>query len=250
MGGSAPDGSPVEVYRRLSAHGEPELVHTALPAGAEILELGCGTGRLTQALLALGHPVTAVDQSPEMLAEVTGATRVLANIETLRLERRFACVLLASHLVNTSDERQRGAFVRTCAAHVEPDGAVVIQRLAADWARAVGQTVERDGLAITLREAYADADGSDVGLVEYTAGSRAWRHAFRVRTLDDAAFAGVLRAGGLRLERWLDERRTWALARSGADAAETPDARRRDASSEAHGPTRPGGPTDLPSGYG
>jgi SAM-dependent methyltransferase len=70
---AAPDGSPVEVYLRLPPGEEPGIVHAAVPEGAAVLELGCGAGRLTRALLAFGHPVVAVDQSPEMLRHVQGA---------------------------------------------------------------------------------------------------------------------------------------------------------------------------------
>ena len=59
-----PDGCAVDFYARMTAMGEPEIVHDAIPAGASILELGCGAGRVTHPLVALGHPVTAVDESP------------------------------------------------------------------------------------------------------------------------------------------------------------------------------------------
>jgi hypothetical protein len=39
---AAPDGSPVEVYARLPELGEGEIVASVLPAGASVLELGCG----------------------------------------------------------------------------------------------------------------------------------------------------------------------------------------------------------------
>ena len=68
-----PDGCAVELYRVLPAMGEPEVVHAAIPAGAAILELGAGAGRVTRRLVALGHPVVAVDESAEMLACVRGA---------------------------------------------------------------------------------------------------------------------------------------------------------------------------------
>ncbi len=62
----APDGSPVELYARLAAGDEPSIVHGAIPAGATVLDLGSGAGRIAHALIALGHPVVAVDNSPEM----------------------------------------------------------------------------------------------------------------------------------------------------------------------------------------
>lgn len=87
MSGVARDGSPVELYARLSSFGEPELVHGAIPPGAEILELGAGAGRMTHRFVAFGHPVTAVDSSAEMLARISGATTVHADIVGLDLGR-------------------------------------------------------------------------------------------------------------------------------------------------------------------
>ena len=91
-----PDGCAVDFYARMTAMGEPAIVHDAIGPGASILELGCGTGRITHPLTGLGHPVVAVDESPEMLAHVRGAETVCARIEDLDLGRRFDAVLLAS----------------------------------------------------------------------------------------------------------------------------------------------------------
>ena len=44
---SAAHESPVKLYARMPTFGEPELIHEAIPAGAEILELGSGAGRMT-----------------------------------------------------------------------------------------------------------------------------------------------------------------------------------------------------------
>lgn len=48
-----------------------EVAEAAVPAGrdtpARVLEIGCGTGNLTLALIERGAVVTAVDQSPEMM---------------------------------------------------------------------------------------------------------------------------------------------------------------------------------------
>jgi len=65
---TAPDGSPVELYERLPELGEDDVVVSVLPEEASVLELGCGTGRITRQLVRLGDRVTAVDESAEMLA--------------------------------------------------------------------------------------------------------------------------------------------------------------------------------------
>ena len=111
-GAITPDGCAVDLYALLPPMGEPELVHAAIPAGASILELGAGAGRMTARLVELGHPVVAVDESAEMLAHVRGAETVRARIQDLELGRRFDAVLLASFLVNTPDRALRGAFLR------------------------------------------------------------------------------------------------------------------------------------------
>ena len=127
------DGCAVDFYARMTAMGEPEIVHDAAGPGTWILELGCGTGRITHPLVALGHPVVAVDESPEMLAYVRGAETVRARIEDLALGRRFDVVLLASHLINTDDIPARTALLAACRRHVADDGSVIIQQHAPGW---------------------------------------------------------------------------------------------------------------------
>jgi SAM-dependent methyltransferase len=128
-----PDGCAVDFYALLPAMGEPELVHAAIPAGASILELGAGAGRMTHPLVALGHPVVAVDESPEMLAHIHGAETVNARIQALDLGRHFDAVLLASFMVNTADEALRQGFLRACRRHVRDHGRVLLQRHALAW---------------------------------------------------------------------------------------------------------------------
>jgi SAM-dependent methyltransferase len=118
------DGCPVDVYLLLPAAGEAEIVHSVIPPGVAVLDLGCGTGRIAHRLLELGHPVIAVDDSPEMLARVRGAETVLSRIEDLRLGRRFDAVLLASHLINRPDPRALLTAVRR---HLSGQGRAVIE---------------------------------------------------------------------------------------------------------------------------
>ncbi|NEE16204.1 class I SAM-dependent methyltransferase, partial [Streptomyces sp. SID7499] len=76
-----------------------DVIAGVAPAGASILELGCGAGRVTHPLVRRGFSVTAVDESPEMLEEIVGARRVRSPIESLDLGgERFDVVLLGSFL--------------------------------------------------------------------------------------------------------------------------------------------------------
>jgi SAM-dependent methyltransferase len=209
----ARDGSPVELYLRLPPRGEAELVHEAIPAGAEILELGCGVGRVTRELLRLGHPVVAVDESQEMLEHVHGATTVCARIEELDLRRRFPCVLLMSNLVNT-EPVERAAFLAACARHVADDGVVLLERHEPGW-----HPVEENGgqvgdLTVSLEDVRHER-GAVSATVRYDAGDATWRHSFTAYVLDDADLRSSLAAAGLELERVIDDAGRWVTARRG-----------------------------------
>ncbi len=209
-----PDGCAVDFYARLAAMGEPEIVHDAIPAGASILELGCGAGRLTHPLMALGHPVTAVDESPEMLAHVRGTETVCARIEDLSLGRRFDAVLLASHLVNADDDEVASAFLAACRRHVADGGAVIIQQQAPGWFADAAETERRteDGIIVRVRDVSRPGPDLVSATMEYADGERVWTHAFTARCLDDAALAGLLGRSGLRLDRYLTGDRSWLRA--------------------------------------
>jgi SAM-dependent methyltransferase len=190
----APDGSPVEVYLRLPSRGEGELVAAALPPPASLLELGCGTGRVTQQLVARGYSVVAVDESPEMLAHVRDAETVCARIEELELGRRFDAVLLLSNLLTVEPE-QRRAFLDACARHGD---LLVAETLPLAW-----RPPDSESLRIDRVE-----DGVVHGEVFYGDG---WSHAFSMRVFaDEAELAAAL--GDWRLDRWLDRERGWFTA--------------------------------------
>src|SRR5690242_10405608 len=127
------DGCAVEVYTRLPSLGEPELIHSVAPEHGSILDLGAGVGRIADPLVALGHRVVAVDDSPDMLARVAAAERVCSRIEDLRLAERFDVVVLASHLVNTVDGHTRRALLETVAHHLADGGRAVIEWHPPEW---------------------------------------------------------------------------------------------------------------------
>ena len=208
-----PDGCAVDFYARITARGEPEIVHDAAGPGASVLELGCGAGRITHPLVALGHPVVAVDESPEMLAHVHGAETVRARIEDLALGRRFDVVLLASHLINTDDIPTRTAFLAACRRHVADDGGVIIQQHAPGWfAAAADAENTRDGITFRMRDVSRPAPNLVSATMEYVDGDQVWTQTFTARRLDDTELAAVLADAKLRLDRYLTDDRSWLRA--------------------------------------
>lgn len=210
----APDGSAVEHFALLTPDGEPERVHNAIPEGASILELGAGTGRITHRLLELGHPVVAVDESPDMLARIRGAETVCSPIQDLDLGRRFDLVLLMSFLIETPDEALRHAFLRTCRAHVADDGIVILQRQPPEWYDTVEpfETHVPGRGVVRITELDRPGPGLISATLEYVIGDRRWTHSFTTRRLDDDMFAAELREAGLAMSGFVDDDRGWVRA--------------------------------------
>lgn len=216
-----PDGCAVDFYALLEAGDEPQIVHAAVAPGSSILELGCGAGRVTRPLVALGHRVTAVDESAEMLALVSGAETVQARIEELDLGRRFGAVLLASHLVNVPEEPVRRALLASCARHVAADGCVVIQQHAPAWFDTAGpvEQVRPDGMIFRLRD--VSRPGADLvsATVEYEAGDRTWTQSFTAGRLTGEQLAASLSDVGLVFDRYLTDDESWLRAIPGPASA-------------------------------
>ena len=63
----------------------PFYVEEALASGGPVLELGCGTGRVTIPIAAAGVDITGVDSSPAMLAVARRKAAVLPKAEAPRL---------------------------------------------------------------------------------------------------------------------------------------------------------------------
>ena len=80
-----------EEYDRVRSDYAPEIVDAAcaiagLDAGSPVLEIGCGTGKLTEALVARDLLVEAVDPGPQMV-EVARRRVGDAPGVTFRIER-------------------------------------------------------------------------------------------------------------------------------------------------------------------
>lgn len=109
-------------------HGEARLVDALLPRGADVLDAGCGTGRVGAELARRGHRVTAVDLDPVLVARArthAGLDVHEADLADVDLGRDFDAVVVAGNvlvfLTPCSEER----VVANLARHVRPGGVLV-----------------------------------------------------------------------------------------------------------------------------
>lgn len=210
----SPDGSPLAVYLALPAGDGPSIVSGALPPGGSILELGSGPGRLTRVLVALGHPVIAVDDSPEMLAHVTAAEAVVADAWTVALDRTVDAVLAASHLINRPGRASRRSLLANARRHLEPGGLLILERHVPGWLITTGDSTSSAGpvtIDLTI--------GQLVGRVRsatatYRLGDRTWRQEFDAEDVDDRTLGEDADATGFAAPRRLDESNAWMTLRA------------------------------------
>ncbi|GAA3892151.1 class I SAM-dependent methyltransferase [Streptomyces lacrimifluminis] len=212
-GAITPDGCAVELYSRLPIGDEPDIIAAAVPAGAHILELGSGVGRMTHPLLERGFTVTAVDESAEMLERVRGARTICGPIEDLDLDERFDVVLLASFLVHAGDAEVRRGLLRTCARHLAEDGHVLIQREGADYhTNLPRERVGPNGSTIRLVSSEPVGDGVNSVRAEYAFPDAVWTQTFLARPLTPEQFEEALGEAGMRVDRYLTEDGVWVRA--------------------------------------
>jgi len=113
----------------------------------DLLELGCGTGRVSLALAGPRRHVVAIDVDPELVAVLRqrAAERgapveaTVADARSFELGRRFDLVLAPMQLVQLlTGERERLAMLRCVAAHLRPGAHVALALLAfeEEWSAA------------------------------------------------------------------------------------------------------------------
>lgn len=211
-GAITPDGCAVELYERLPVGEEPDIIASAVPARASVLELGSGAGRVTHPLLGRGFTVTAVDESREMLARVHGARTVCSAIEALELEECFDVVLLGSFLVHTGSPQMRQGFLRACRRYVADDGCVLIQREGEDWHEDLPRERKFAGGLVRVVSSDPVRPGVRSVQVEYLFPDAQWTQTFLACPLTAEAFELALTQAGLAVDAYLTGDRTWVRA--------------------------------------
>lgn len=101
------------------------------PSPGVIVDAGCGTGRWTGELLALGHRVIGIEPAPEMLRVLRakrfgpGFTLIAGSMEEVRLEPGSADLVMA--IGSLQYTRDPAAIIRQLAGWSKPGGSVCVQ---------------------------------------------------------------------------------------------------------------------------
>ncbi len=208
------DGCSVDLYLKLPYCEEVELLRRWLKPGTEILELGSGVGRVTRKLLADGYRVTAVDNSPDMLAHVPReAETICCDIERLDLGRKFDVVLYGSCLINVPDAALRSAQLSACNRHLKSGGWLLFERYDPDWLSIVspGRLGRLGDVDMAVEHVERRGDQIDLCFRYGTAGE-SWHQFFPAQVLSARAISACLDAAGFGAPDWIN--RTWGAATS------------------------------------
>jgi SAM-dependent methyltransferase len=132
-----------ELYDAIMQRGPCEAFYReeARRAAGSVLELACGTGRVTLPLALDGHEIVGLDALPQMLATARNkAARaglspalMLGDMRRFALGRRFALVVVScnslAHLIETEDVQ---ACLSTVRRHLAPGGTLAFDVVSPD----------------------------------------------------------------------------------------------------------------------
>ncbi|MFD4420766.1 class I SAM-dependent methyltransferase [Agromyces sp. NPDC058484] len=163
-------GAAASVYHRARPGYPVEAVEWLIGDAPRVLDLGAGTGKLTEALVALDRDVIAVDPVEEMLEEleiaVPGVPRVLGTAEDIPLADTSVDAVVAGQAWHWfQPERAVPEIARV----LRPGGVLGLvwnsRDIRADWLRQAGEIMQERHDASATFESYVTI-GRPFGAIE------------------------------------------------------------------------------------
>ena len=193
----------VLLIRRRRPIGEPPGLEPGATPGYAMLDGVAGAGRVRLALAEHGIPTGTLHQA------VLDPAVTPAQLHALDLGRRYAVVILGSHLVNTPDEPLRGALVMAAARQLVGDGHVLVEHHPIDWAETAAPTDPTPGSAVGMEDVRVHPPFVSA-VTTYDVGGRFERVPFTARVLSEAELDEALATAGLGRRERLGP--TWLVA--------------------------------------
>ncbi len=191
-----------------AAFGDKIMQYLELPAGAEVLDIACGEGRLARRLAQLGYEATGIDLSPANIAAAKAQAGAGAHflVHDLRktlavnaFDAAFNFFTSFGYFEKEADDRRAATAI---AKAVKPGGAFVMDYLNATKTISelvAAETVEKEGVAFGIRRHF---DGNFiVKEITFRDGQdRERRFAEKVRAFTPAMLTALFSAAGLTLQ--------------------------------------------------
>ncbi|MCL2148093.1 MAG: methyltransferase domain-containing protein [Methanomassiliicoccaceae archaeon] len=114
-----------------------------IPPGSKVLDMGCGTGKTTAALVKMGMEVTGLDFSPTAISRCIGdfgdrARFVLAECSRMPFPDGHFDAVVAVHVLEHLDDTELAGAVREVRRVLAPGGLALVRAFAVGDMRAEG----------------------------------------------------------------------------------------------------------------
>ncbi len=183
-----------------------------------VLELGCGSGRITLALLRAGLDVVAVDVSGNMLAELRRAARpTLARLRAVQMDMRawalrarFGAALMPYSLITyVVDREDRAELLSNIRNSLEPGGRLIADAFIPKPLVRPGERIEDyvrvlpDGRTLSRWKIVEQTDDPSMRIMRRTytlSGEEPFTTTTRIRLSNPAELAAELSEQGFQIE--------------------------------------------------
>ncbi len=156
------------------------VIHAYLKEGCEILDIGCGSGKVSIQLASPGNSVTGIDLNREgiELAKATAKNLGLAERLEFRVgdasempfgNETFDFVIIQAFLTSVPDRRERAGIMREACRVLKPGGCLYLAEFGQTWNSKIYRERYLQDFPLTKEEGSFLARDPETGEVEFIA---------------------------------------------------------------------------------